>query len=91
LVGEKLHRQLADEIRTVVRDEGEITLFALNKMTLTKSVVYKALRIEPPVPFQYGKAKEDLVVHDHDAAFDIKKGGDDLQISTIGYQGSQDF
>jgi hydroperoxide dehydratase len=26
------------------------------------------------VPFQYGKAKEDLVVHSHDAAFEIKKG-----------------
>jgi hydroperoxide dehydratase len=74
LAGEKLHRQLADEIRTVVRDEGGITLSALNKMTLTKSVVYEALRIEPPVPFQYGKAKEDLVVQSHDAAFEIKRG-----------------
>ncbi|XP_059434662.1 allene oxide synthase 3-like [Corylus avellana] len=75
LAGEKLHRQLADEIRTVVRDEGgKITLSALNKMTLTKSVVYEALRIEPPVPYQYGKAKEDLVVESHDAAFEIKKG-----------------
>ncbi|XP_059430594.1 allene oxide synthase 3-like [Corylus avellana] len=74
LAGEKLHRQLADEIRTVVRNEGGITLSALNKMTLTKSVVYEALRIEPPVPFQYGKAKEDLVVYSHDAAFEIKKG-----------------
>ncbi|GLT64101.1 hypothetical protein SLA2020_366130 [Shorea laevis] len=76
LAGEELHRQLADEIRTVVRDEGGtmITLSALNKMTLTKSVVYEALRIEPPVPFQYGKAKEDIVVQSHDAAFEIKKG-----------------
>ncbi|GLT64100.1 hypothetical protein SLA2020_366120 [Shorea laevis] len=76
LAGEELHRQLADEIRTVVRDEGGtmITLSALNKMTLTKSVVYEALRIEPPVPFQYGKAKEDIVVQSHDAAFEIKRG-----------------
>ncbi|GMY05893.1 allene oxide synthase 3-like [Fagus crenata] len=74
LAGEKLHHQLRDEIRTVVRDEGGVTLSALDKMNLTKSVVYEALRIEPPVPFQYGKAKEDLVVHSHDAAFEIKKG-----------------
>ncbi|KAE8008447.1 hypothetical protein FH972_004958 [Carpinus fangiana] len=75
LAGENLHRQLADEIRTVVRDEGgKITLSALNKMTLAKSVVYEALRIEPPVPYQYGKAKEDLVIESHDAAFEIKKG-----------------
>lgn len=72
--GEKLHRQLADEIRTIVRDEGGVTLSALEKMSLTKSVVYEALRIEPPVPFQYGKAKEDMVVHSHDASFEIKKG-----------------
>uniref|UniRef100_A0A7N2N238 Allene oxide synthase n=1 Tax=Quercus lobata TaxID=97700 RepID=A0A7N2N238_QUELO len=43
-------------------------------MTLTKLVVYEELRIEPPVVFQYAKAKEDLVVHSHDAAFEIKKG-----------------
>ncbi|KAF3435645.1 hypothetical protein FNV43_RR22736 [Rhamnella rubrinervis] len=72
--GEVLHRQLADEIRTVVKDEGGVTLASLEKMSLTKSVVYEALRIEPPVPFQYGKAKEDLVVRNHDAKFEIKKG-----------------
>ncbi|KAI7979813.1 Allene oxide synthase 3 [Camellia lanceoleosa] len=72
--GESLHRQLADEIRTVVKSEGGVTLSALNKMTLTRSTVYEALRIEPPVPFQYGKAKVDMVVHSHDAAFEIKKG-----------------
>ena len=74
LAREKLHRQLCDEIRTIVRAEGGVTLSALDKMTLTKSVVYEALRIEPPVPFQYGKAKENLVVNSHDATFDIKKG-----------------
>ncbi|XP_023915544.2 LOW QUALITY PROTEIN: allene oxide synthase 3 [Quercus suber] len=71
---EKLHRELCDEIRTIVSAEGGVTFSALEKMTLTKSVVYEALRIEPPVAFQYGKAKEDLVVHSHDAAFEIKKG-----------------
>ncbi|XP_015900813.3 allene oxide synthase 3 [Ziziphus jujuba] len=74
LAGEVLHRQLADEIRTVVKEEGGVTLASLEKMSLTKSVVYEALRIEPPVPFQYGKAKDDLVVQNHDAKFVIKKG-----------------
>ncbi|KAJ6692612.1 HYDROPEROXIDE LYASE [Salix purpurea] len=72
--GEKLHVQLANEIRTVVREEGGVTFQALDKMILTKSVVFEALRIEPPVPFQYGKARENIVVHSHDAAFEIKKG-----------------
>ncbi|XP_034680928.1 LOW QUALITY PROTEIN: allene oxide synthase 3-like [Vitis riparia] len=74
LAGEKLHGQLADEIRSIVKAEGGVTFAALDKMDLTKSVVYEALRIEPPVPFQYGKAKEDMVIHSHDAAFEIKKG-----------------
>lgn len=72
--GESLHHQLADEIRTVVKEEGGISFGALERMSLTKSVVYEALRIEPPVPFQYGKAKEDMVVYSHDAGFKIKKG-----------------
>ncbi|KAI9396551.1 hypothetical protein POPTR_004G148600v4 [Populus trichocarpa] len=74
VAGEKLHRQLANEIRTVVKEEGGVTFQALEKMTLTKSVVFEALRIEPGVPFQYGKAKEDIVINSHDAAYEIKKG-----------------
>lgn len=73
--GEDLHRRLAEEIRTVVKEEGGmITLSGLNKMSLTKSAVYEALRIEPPVPFQYGHAKEDIVINNHDSSFLIKKG-----------------
>lgn len=73
--GEDLHRPLRNEIRAVVKEnDGNVTFSALDKMTLTKSVVYEALRIEPPVPFQYGKAKEDIVIQSHDAAFEIKRG-----------------
>ncbi|XP_054787921.1 allene oxide synthase 3-like [Prosopis cineraria] len=72
--GGSLHKELADEIRTVVKAEGGITFAALEKMTLTKSVVYEVLRIEPAVPYQYAKAREDLVIQSHDAAFEIKKG-----------------
>lgn len=76
LAGTDLHRRLADEIRTAVKEEegGIVTVSALNKMSLTKSVVYEALRIDPPVPFQYGKAKENVTVSSHDSTFLIKKG-----------------
>lgn len=37
--GESLHRELAEEIRSIVKSKGGITLNAINKMTLTKSVV----------------------------------------------------
>nr|ABC75838.1 cytochrome P450 CYP74C9 [Petunia integrifolia subsp. inflata]ABC75839.1 cytochrome P450 CYP74C9 [Petunia integrifolia subsp. inflata] len=71
--GESLHRRLVDEIRTIVKEEGGVTLSALNKMSLTKSVVYETLRIEPPVPFQTAKAREDIVINSHDSSFLIKK------------------
>ncbi|CAI9104434.1 OLC1v1003102C1 [Oldenlandia corymbosa var. corymbosa] len=73
--GVELHRRLADEIRTVVKEEGgAISLSALEKMSLTKSVVYEALRLDPPVPFQYGNAREDIVINNHESSFLIKKG-----------------
>ncbi|KAI4318639.1 hypothetical protein MLD38_032315 [Melastoma candidum] len=72
--GKDLHHRLADEIRGIVEAEGGLTLASLEKMRLTKSAVYEALRMEPPVPFQYGHAKEDMVIRSHDAAYEIKKG-----------------
>ncbi|PIA55559.1 hypothetical protein AQUCO_00700098v1 [Aquilegia coerulea] len=75
LGGEKLHKQLSDEIRAVVLSEGgEVTMSGLEKMTLTKSAVYEAFRIEPPVRHQYATAKKDLVVQNHESSFEIKKG-----------------
>jgi hydroperoxide dehydratase len=74
LGGEQLHKKLADEIRTVVNEHGGVSFSSLDKLTLTKSTVYEALRIEPAVPYQYARAREDLVVSSHDASFEIKKG-----------------
>ncbi|KAL6012457.1 hypothetical protein ACLOJK_002946 [Asimina triloba] len=73
--GAELHRQLAEEVRAAVRSAGgEVTPAAVESMALVKSVVYEALRMEPPIPYQYGRAKEDMVVESHEAAFRIKKG-----------------
>ncbi|KAI3815881.1 hypothetical protein L1987_15564 [Smallanthus sonchifolius] len=52
-VRESLQRSLAEEIRSVVKEEGDVTFSALEKMPLTKSAIYEALRIEPPVPFRF--------------------------------------
>ncbi|XP_074365756.1 allene oxide synthase, chloroplastic-like isoform X2 [Apium graveolens] len=41
---------------------------------LLKSVVYECLRIDPPVASQYGRAKRDLIIESHDAAFEVKEG-----------------
>uniref|UniRef100_A0A7N0TAD2 Allene oxide synthase n=1 Tax=Kalanchoe fedtschenkoi TaxID=63787 RepID=A0A7N0TAD2_KALFE len=75
LAGATWHRKIADEIRSVVRSNGgEVTIACLERMPLTKSTVYETLRIDPPVEFQYGKAKKDLIIESHDAAFEVKKG-----------------
>ncbi|CAI8605355.1 unnamed protein product [Vicia faba] len=74
LSGQELHKELANEIRTVVKQEGGVTIQALEKMALVKSVVYETMRIEPIVRYQYAKAREDLIVKSHDAAFEVKKG-----------------
>ncbi|WJX10464.1 hypothetical protein P8452_01184 [Trifolium repens] len=74
LSGSSLHKELANEIRTIVKQEGGVTIQSLEKMSLVKSVVYEAMRIEPAVPYQYAKAREDLIVKSHDASFEIKKG-----------------
>ncbi|KAI4321008.1 hypothetical protein MLD38_034432 [Melastoma candidum] len=81
-VGLVVHTCLAREIRSVVRASGgDVTLAALEQMPLMKSVVYECLRIEPPVPLQYGKAKRDLLIESHDAAFQVKEGE-----MLVGYQ-----
>uniref|UniRef100_A0A0A9DI31 hydroperoxide dehydratase n=1 Tax=Arundo donax TaxID=35708 RepID=A0A0A9DI31_ARUDO len=73
--GEKLHQKLAAEIRGAVADAGgEVTVAALEKMELAKSVVWETLRLDPPVKFQYGHAKADLQIESHDAVYDVKKG-----------------
>ncbi|KAL6504661.1 E1 ubiquitin-activating protein aos1 [Orobanche hederae] len=73
--GGKVHSQLAQEIRSAIKSNGGgVSMAAMESMPLVKSVVYEALRIEPPVSSQYGRAKRDLVVESHDAAFEIKEG-----------------
>lgn len=73
--GAKLHADLAREIRSAIgANGGNLTMAAMENMPLMKSVVYEALRIEPPVPSQYGKAKRDFLIESHDAAFRIKEG-----------------
>jgi len=73
--GEKIHERLAAEIRGAVAEaSGKVTLAAVERMELTKSVVWESLRLDPPVKFQYGHAKKDLEVASHDGVFQVRKG-----------------
>ncbi|XP_049356991.1 allene oxide synthase 3-like [Solanum verrucosum] len=79
--GPSLHTRLVKEIRTAVKEAGGVTLSAIDKMPLVKSVVYETLRMDPPVPFQTVKARKNIIVSNHEASFLIKK--DEL---IFGYQ-----
>lgn len=73
--GANLHSRLAEEIRSAVKsDGGKVTMAGMERMELMKSVVYECLRLEPPVPLQFGKAKRDFVVESHVASFEVKEG-----------------
>lgn len=73
--GHKLHEELAREVREAVSSEGgKLSFAAIQKMELVKSAVYESLRMAPPVPYQYARAKEDLVIESHEARFEVKKG-----------------
>ncbi|GJN30767.1 hypothetical protein PR202_gb19103 [Eleusine coracana subsp. coracana] len=74
--GQKLHSRLANEIRAAVAEAGgKVTLAAVEKMELVKSVVWESLRLDPPVKFQYGHAKTDMQIESHDGVlFQVNKG-----------------
>ncbi|RZR97893.1 hypothetical protein BHM03_00027147 [Ensete ventricosum] len=75
--GARLHGRIAEEVRSAVRGTGigKVTVRAVEAaMPLTRSVVYEALRVEPPMPLQYGRAKRDMVVASHDGRFEVHAG-----------------
>ncbi|RZC45306.1 hypothetical protein C5167_038253 [Papaver somniferum] len=46
----------------------------MEEMPLVKSVIYEVMRIDPAVPYQYAKAKKDLVIESHESSFEVKQG-----------------
>ncbi|XP_002964012.2 allene oxide synthase [Selaginella moellendorffii] len=81
LLGEDFQAKIAAEVRSAVhknRAQGEegvnITTQALLEMPLLRSTVLETLRLTPSIFYIYGRAREDMVIESHDAAFQIKKG-----------------
>ncbi|KAH9326876.1 hypothetical protein KI387_007054 [Taxus chinensis] len=71
--GKELHAQLAQDVRGAIKENQGLNPRAVESMALLRSTVYVVLRIDPPVPFQYARAKEDLVVESHDGRYAVKK------------------
>ncbi|TKY48718.1 Linolenate hydroperoxide lyase [Spatholobus suberectus] len=67
---------LQEKLRKEARERGGSTLTfdSVKDMDLVQSVVYETLRMNPPVPLQYGRARKDFRLSSHDSAFDVKKG-----------------
>lgn len=72
--GSQLQRDLAEEVRVAVTAQGSLNGRALESMALVRSTVYEVLRIDPPVPLQYARAKTDFAVETHDGFYTVKKG-----------------
>lgn len=67
-----LREKLRDEVRRVLKGtNGELGFEAVKQMELVKSTVYEILRLNPPVPLQYGRARNDFVLTSHDATFQV--------------------
>lgn len=69
-----LRPRLREEVRRVLGDGGEVGFAAVREMPLVRSTVYEVLRMQPPVPLQFGRARRDFVLRSHDAAFAVAKG-----------------
>ena len=67
-----LQQKLAKEARE--KGGSTLTLDSIKDMDLTQSVVYETLRLNPPVPLQYARARKDFTLSSHDSAFRVNKG-----------------
>lgn len=66
-----------DELRKEVRAKltnNVLSFETVKEMELVNSFVYETLRLNPPVPQQFGRARKDFDLSSHDAVFGIKKG-----------------
>ncbi|CAN6445672.1 unnamed protein product [Victoria cruziana] len=53
---------------------GHLSFKAIENMNLVKSTVYEVLRLNPPVPLQFARARCDFELVSHDCKYGIKKG-----------------
>lgn len=68
---------LQERLRKEVREKlgtAELSFDSVKELELVKSVVYETLRLNPPVPTQFARARKDFQLKSHDSVFDIKKG-----------------
>lgn len=68
-----VHEELRREVRSKLSN-GVLSFEKVKEMDLVNSFVYETLRMSPPVPNQYGRARKDFDLSSHNAVYEIKKG-----------------
>ncbi|PIN22161.1 Cytochrome P450 [Handroanthus impetiginosus] len=68
-----IHEELRKEVREKIAQDV-LSFETVKQMELVNSFVYETLRLSPPVPQQFARARKDFELSSHDAIFDIKKG-----------------
>ncbi|KAG9159749.1 hypothetical protein Leryth_007763 [Lithospermum erythrorhizon] len=70
-----LQEKLREEVRQHCgTDPGKLTFESVKKLELVQSFVYETLRMNPPVPLQYARARKDFELSSYEQVFEIKKG-----------------
>lgn len=68
-----MHEELRREVREKLSN-NVLSFETVKEMDLVNSFVYETLRMSPPVPQQFGRARKDFDLSSHDAVYEIKKG-----------------
>nr|XP_043618642.1 fatty acid hydroperoxide lyase, chloroplastic [Erigeron canadensis] len=67
-----VQEKLCKEVRE--KAGSGLSFSSVKEMDLVQSFVYETLRLNPPVPLQYGRARKDFDLSSHDSIFKVKKG-----------------
>lgn len=78
-LGDEKSSELQEKLRKEVREKvgvnpENLSLESVTEMELVQSFVYETLRLSPPVPSQYARARKDFKLSSHDSVYEIKKG-----------------
>lgn len=65
---------LRKEVREKCGSLEELNFSVIQEMSYVESFVCETLRLNPPVPIQYGRARKDFLLQSHDSTFEVKKG-----------------
>ncbi|XP_073154645.1 fatty acid hydroperoxide lyase, chloroplastic [Henckelia pumila] len=72
---QNLHEKLRKEVRqTLAKNSNTLSFESVRQMELINSFVYETLRLNPPVPLQYARARKDFDLETKGGVFAIKKG-----------------